>query len=156
MYYWAMLDNRWLCSAKSWLPPMSASPLFPPSLTFYSLIGQRSPDLPPLYPCLGRNEEFILCSLEGYPLGVGRFLSSSEPISKIRFWLVVCINSISSKARCWLAGSRLPMVASRWGKNGCDPRTYFFCMYNFGIALWPSSWICVLLIVSWMRRKRFN
>jgi hypothetical protein len=80
---WAMLDNKWLCSAKSWLPPMSASPLSPPPWPWHSTpIGERSPDLPPLYACLGRNEQLSLCSLEGFPLGVGLFLTSSEPISK--------------------------------------------------------------------------
>jgi hypothetical protein len=154
---WDMLDNRWLCSAKSWLPRMSAF-LLSPQPILHVLLPQWSKitwSSSPLFLSLKKWTAYSVPSRR-VPAWGRTFPNQRLTDFQIRFWLVVCINSISSKIRCWLAGSRLLAVASHWGKNGCDTSTYFFCMYNFGISLWPSSWTCVLLTVSWMPRKRVN
>jgi hypothetical protein len=149
---WAMLDNRWLCSTKSWLPPMSASPLFPPSLTFYSLIGQRPPDLPPLYACLGRNERLSLCSLEVYPLGVGRFITSGEPISKFDsgLWFVQILFRLRFVVSCRGQGCPLSQAVgarTNWFDlpyTGANSMCILF-RCEFFVALFYE----ILLLVCW-------
>jgi hypothetical protein len=57
-------------------------PLYPPPRPWRStpwLVDDHLTLLPAMR--LGRNKQLSLCSLEGYPLGVGCFLTSSEPIS---------------------------------------------------------------------------
>jgi hypothetical protein len=102
---WAILIIRWLCSVTSWPPAIPASPLFSPCpwrITLW-LLNYHVTHLPPMV------------VLEEYPLRTGRLLASGEPISKFGFDLGFVLNSFSYKVRRWLAGSRLPAIASRWG-----------------------------------------
>jgi hypothetical protein len=135
---WAMLDIRWLCSVTSFLHPL----YFAPSLTLYPLIGQLSPDFPPSYACLGRREQL---SLKEYPVGTGRLLARGEPISKFGFDLGFVKISFRPRFVVGLRGQGCPRSQAFGGKNCCDTRTYFSCIYNFVVSLWPLPWTCVLV-----------
>jgi hypothetical protein len=100
---------------------------------------KRSARAIPSYACLGRKEQLSLCSLKEYPLGTRRLLASGEPIFKFGFDLGFVKIIFRPRFVVGWRGQGCPRSQAVGGTNGCDTRTYFCCMYNFVISLWPLS-----------------
>jgi hypothetical protein len=95
-FSWAMLStNDWKFLGHDFQPP-HISPLitFPCDVDRHWLVNDHL-TVPPLYACLGRKEQFLLCSFLVYPLREWRLLASGgEPTSKFSLdW--ICRNSVS-------------------------------------------------------------
>jgi hypothetical protein len=100
-----------------------------PSWRIPPLIGQRSPDLPLLYACLGRNERFLLCSLWEYPFGERRLLASGEPTAKFSSGLGF-IKTLLREGSSLVGGVRAARGRKPLGKSTVAIHVIFVCTYS--------------------------
>jgi hypothetical protein len=120
---------RWFQSIRQWLPAIHASPPITSPWRIPPLIGQRSPDLPPLYACLGGNERFLLCSLWEYPFAEGCLLASGEATAKFGSGLGF-VKILFREGSSLVGGVRAARGRKQLGRSTVAIRIIFDCTYN--------------------------